>query len=219
MKKKIDKAKAISFFIDRVKLEDAGELIEHLDLISSVVYKKKKELIFLENQQGRHVYFLVSGSIKLFKTNEEGKEAVIHFVEPGEFFAEILLFLHNRYPVSAMAIKDSVLLAIDAQRMFELIEKNPSFAMRLIGVFAQRLNYMANIIKNLSIMDARTKFLNYLKSLRSTESNVVELNIPKQEIALLLGIAPETFSRVLKQLSNDGYIEMEGKKIRILKEE
>ncbi len=212
----MNKAKAINFFLSSLNVRENKEFFKNIDVISSVIYKKKKEIIFLELQEGKNLYFLLSGSVKLYKTNEEGKEAVIHFVEPGEFFAEIVLFLQNRYPVSAIAIKDSYLLSIDSEKLFAIVKKHPEFAMKLIGIFAQRLSYMANAIKNLSVMDTKNKFLDYLDNIKQ-ENNVATLNIPKQEIALILGIKPETFSRVLKQLSNEGIIEIDGKNIHILK--
>ncbi len=211
----MNKKQAVDFFLSSLKIRNDREFYDKIDSISSLVYKKKKEIIFLEAQKGKNLYFLITGNIKLYKTNEEGKEAVIHFVEPGEFFAEIILFLENRYPVSALAIKNSYLLSIDSSKLFKLVEQSPDFAMKLIGVFAQRLNYMANIIKNLSIMDTKEKFLNYLDTIKNRD-NTATLNIPKQEIALLLGIKPETFSRVLRQLSDEGAIEIHGKNIKIL---
>ncbi len=212
----MNKAKAINFFLSSLNVRENKEFFKNIDVISSVIYKKKKEIIFLELQEGKNLYFLLSGSVKLYKTNEEGKEAVIHFVEPGEFFAEIVLFLQNRYPVSAIAIKDSYLLSIDSEKLFAIVKKHPEFAMKLIGIFAQRLSYMANAIKNLSVMDTKNKFLDYLDNIKQ-ENNIATLNIPKQEIALILGIKPETFSRVLKQLSNEGIIKIDGKNIHILK--
>ncbi len=211
----MNKKQAVDFFLSSLKIRNDREFYDKIDSISSLVNKKKKEIIFLEAQKGKNLYFLITGNIKLYKTNEEGKEAVIHFVEPGEFFAEIILFLENRYPVSALAIKNSYLLSIDSSKLFKLVEQSPDFAMKLIGVFAQRLNYMANIIKNLSIMDTKEKFLNYLDTIKNRD-NTATLNIPKQEIALLLGIKPETFSRVLRQLSDEGAIEIHGKNIKIL---
>jgi CRP-like cAMP-binding protein len=212
----MDKKNALQFFSKTLDIEGTRDFIKKIDSISSLIEKKKKEIIFLENDIGTNLYFLLSGSIKLYKTNDEGKEAVIHFVEPGEFFAEIVLFLKNRYPVSAICIKSSTLLAIDAKKMYELIDKNPDFAMKLIGTFAHRMSYMSDIIKNLSIMDTKEKFLNYLDTIKRPDGTI-ELTIPKQEIALLLGITPETFSRVLKQLSNQGIIETDGKIIKLIR--
>ncbi len=212
----MEKKEAIRFLLKSLKINYDLDFFNYLNSISSLVRKKKREIIFLENEEGSNLYFLLSGSVKLYKTNDEGREAVIHFVEPGEFFAEIVLFLENRYPVSAITIKESQLLSIDAEKMFYIIRSDPELAMKLIGIFAHRLNYMADVIKNLSIMDTRDKFLNYLNRVKD-ENNIIHLNIPKQEIALLLGIAPETFSRVLKQLSEQGILEIQGKTIKLLR--
>jgi len=54
--------------------------------------RAKTEIFFMEGEEGSKVYFLISGLIKLYKTNEDGKEAIIHFVRNGEIFAEILFF-------------------------------------------------------------------------------------------------------------------------------
>ncbi len=212
----MNKKEALRFFLKSLDISDNKRFTENMDLISSLIYKKKKEIIFLESQKGKYLYFLLSGSIKLYKTNDDGREAVMHFVEPGEFFAEIILFLESRYPVSAAAIKNSEILEIDAEKIFDIVKKEPDFAIKLIGIFAQRLNHLTNIIKNLSIMDTKSKFLNYLETIKN-EDNTAVLNIPKREIALLLGIKPETFSRVIKQLSYEGIISVKGKNIKLLK--
>ena len=212
----MNKKEALRFFLKSLDLGDNKQFTGNMDLISSLIYKKKKEIIFLESQKGKYLYFLLSGSIKLYKTNDDGREAVMHFVEPGEFFAEIILFLESRYPVSAAAIKNSEILEIDAEKIFDIVKKEPDFAIKLIGIFAQRLNHLTNIIKNLSIMDTKSKFLNYLETIKN-EDNTAVLNIPKREIALLLGIKPETFSRVIKQLSYEGIISVKGKNIKLLK--
>jgi CRP/FNR family transcriptional regulator len=74
------------------------------------------------------------------------------------------------------------------------------------------------MVENLTLADARKRFLNYLKILKDKKGDTITLPVPKGEIALLLGTAPETFSRLLKKLSNDKIIEVKGRDIKILKE-
>ncbi len=211
----MNKKKAIEFFLYSFDITDAEqEFIDTLSLITTVVKKNRKEIIFLEGQTGTSFYFLISGSVKLLKTSDNGKEAVIHFAEPGEFFAEVALFMHNIYPVTAIAIKNSELLCIDSKKMLSIIQNKPSFSLKFIGMLAKRLSYLTNIIQNLSTMDAEEKFLNYLNMIKK-DDNVATLNIPKGEIALLLGISPETFSRVLKKLLTEHKIEIDNKRIKI----
>ncbi len=213
----MNKKDAVEFFLKSLDIDTDQDFINRFDSISSIVKKTKKEIIFLENETGSNLYFLISGSVKLFRTNKDGKEAIIYFVEPGEFFAEVILFMHNKYPVSSMAIKNSELLSINSQKMFNIIKNQPDFALKFIGIITRRLSYLVNIIKNLSIMDAQEKFLNYLHIIKK-DDNTIMLNIPKGEISLLLGISPETFSRVLRKLTDDKILEIKGKNIKILKE-
>ncbi len=212
------KMKAVEYFLN--VFLDGGDK-ELYGLISDISHLKaigKREMLFLEGDEGHHLFFMISGSIKLFKSNEEGKEAIIRFIEPGDLFAEIILYLKNRYPVSAMSIKPSKLLAIDATKLFKLIKAHPDVAMKLIGKLASKSQYLVKMVENLTLEDISGRFLNYIKHLSNkTESDTVTLPVPKGELSVLLGVSPETFSRLLKKLAEDGVIEMEGKKIKILK--
>lgn len=194
------------------------ELASMLDNVSSVVSKSKNEIFFMEGEEGSKVYFLVSGLIKLYKTNEDGKEAIIHFVRSGEIFAEILFFLQNRYPVTAIALEDCAALAIDSKKIEQLIKDHPQFAMKLIGSLARRIKYFVNLVENLTLSNLSSRFIKYLVSL-SEQQRTMEVTLPvkKGDLAVLLGATPEAFSRMLKKLKDDGIIDTDGRKIKILK--
>lgn len=194
--------------------EDTYGLLKN---ISTLVKKDKKEIFFFEDQEGENIYFLASGLVKLYKTNDEGKEAIIHFVRPGELFAEILLYLRNRYPVTAEAVENCTALSINSKKLFQLIRENPDISMKLIGMMAQRIKYFLNMIENLTLSDARNRLLRYLRVLADkNKDNTITLPVNKGDIAILLGIAPETFSRLLKKLSEERIIRVEGKQIELL---
>ncbi len=193
-----------------------GEILDLIGDISHMVSVGKRDMLFMEGDDGRHLFYMISGSIKLYKANEEGKEAIIRFIEPGDHFAEIILFLKNRYPVNAMAIKPSKLLAIDALKLFECIKLHPEVAMKLIGKLAIKSKYLVEMVENLTLADIRKRFLNYLKHLSGKGGGTVTLPVPKGELSLLLGTSPETFSRLLRKLAEEGIIEVDGKNIRIL---
>ncbi|MCD8554037.1 Crp/Fnr family transcriptional regulator [Seleniivibrio sp.] len=193
------------------------ELMKVLDTICRHRTAEKKSILFVEGQEGSTVYFLVKGSIKLFRTNDEGREAVVHFVRSGEIFAEILLQLGLKYPVTSMTLEECELLEIDAHRLEEVISKDPKVSMKLIGALSKRIKYFVNLIESLTVNDVRARLVNWLKSQKKKESAVVKLPVPKGELALLLGTTAETFSRILKKLQEEGYIEVQGREIKILK--
>ena len=213
----MDKKNAVNAFIDAFFGVTDDDLFNLINDISHLVTINKKETLFLEDDEGECMYYLITGSAKLFKTNEEGKEAVIKFVAPGDIFAEILLYLKNRYPVTCMALTPSKLLAINAQKLFKVIRERPELAMKLIGQLAFRSQYLVRMVENLTIADARERFLNFLRlTEKKSGMKIIELPVPKGELALLLGITAETFSRLLKKLSHENVIKVDGRKITFI---
>jgi len=90
--------------------------------------------------------------------------------------------------------------------------------MKLIGKLASKSQYLVRMVEDLTLEDIRGRFLNYIKHLsKKAGSETITLPVPKGELSVLLGVSPETFSRLLKKLADDGIIDMEGKKIKILK--
>jgi len=116
-----------------------------------------------------------------------------------------------------MAVEDCVALAIDARKIEQLIKENSKFALKLIGSLSKRIKYLINVIENLTLSDLSSRFLNYLKNLADQKkSNEITLPVKKGDLAILLGATPEAFSRMLKKLKQDGVIDIEGRKIKIL---
>ncbi len=213
----MERDQAIDLFSMRFFGKTSDSLRTLLEDISRVQKRQKKEVLFLEGEEGHSLHFLLSGRVKLYRANEEGKEAVIRFVQPGEYFAEILLELGNRYPVNAIALEDCVLLLMDVRQLFDRLQSTPGLAMTLIGTLAQRITYLLNRVEQLTVSDVRERFIRYLRLLDQTHrTGVVFLPAPKREVALLLGTTPETFSRLLKKLSEEQRITVQGKTIHLL---
>lgn len=213
----MNKNSSLKMFMNIFVGSNEQELYDMFDKITTFVQKERKQIFFFEEQEGENVYFLTSGMVKLYKTNEEGKEAIIHFVRPGELFAEILLYLRNRYPVTAVATENSTALVINSKKLFDIIKQKPEISIKLIGTLAQRIKYFVNMVENLTLADAQKRFLNYLKNLSAKKnSSTFTLPASKADVALLLGVAPETFSRLLKKMSDEGILKVDGKDITLL---
>jgi len=213
----MNKNGAIKIFMNLFLRSNDEKLFHHLEKITVFQKKIKKEHLFFEGEEGNLLYFLISGNVKLYKTNMEGKEAVIHFVRHGEIFAEILLYMEKKYPVSAVALDNIEILGIDANKLFQTIKINPEIAMLLIATLADRIKYFVTMIENLTLSDTRNRFLNYLKTHKEKNKiRTVILPVPKKDIAMLLDTTPETFSRILRKLADEGFIKVHGREITLL---
>ncbi|MGB9755257.1 MAG: Crp/Fnr family transcriptional regulator [Desulfurella sp.] len=215
MNKKTNEKKTIeTLFKVTLGITDS-KIIELLETSCFVVKKQKGEIIFTQNDKGSVIYYLLDGRIKLYRLDEKGNECIIHFVNKNEFFAEILL-TQNVYPVTAQTLTNTIILGIDKDKLFPLLKSHTELSLNIIFMFAKRINYLVDTIERLSIENAKERFLNYLNYLSKIQKSLtVVLDVPKQEIALLLGMAKETFSRIEKQLVSDGIIEVSNKQIKI----
>ena len=210
------KRESILFFV-RSYFDSVDKTIPcHLEEVCKFKIIKKKENIFNEGQAGNRAYFLASGMVKLFKTDAEGRQAAISFIKPGQIFGALVLWSEGRYPVSAAALEKIEILSFTTCEFDKMLQKDHGFALRMFKYFASRHKFYINSIKDLAVSTPRIRLLNYLDYLAETSgSRRFSLPVPKKQIALLLGITPETLSRLLHILAEERVIEMCGKNIKL----
>lgn len=170
-------------------------------------------VLFLEEQEGTTVYRLVSGSVRLFRTAADGKEVTIHFAEPGDLFAEIVLFERDTYPVSAVVETHSVLTAIPRDRFLGLLD-DPEFREDFLHNLATKIRFLSEQLYVLNTMDARERLLRYLQT-RYGGRRDIRSELSKQDTAAAISVRPETLSRALKTMERDGVLSWHGDRITI----
>lgn len=180
----------------------------------------RDDWLFHQTDPAQFFYFIIDGSIKLFRTARDGNEKILDVVNNHETFAEAIMFSgQSSYPVNAQALKQSTLLAIPCQLYIEAIMKNPRQALALAARLSQRLHSLVYEIETLSLKNATHRVVRFLiNSITDNLSRepVIELEIPKRLVASRLSIQPETFSRIIHHLSEEKIIEVRGKLITIL---
>ena len=176
------------------------------------------QLLFEAGQPAGRFYFVESGQIKLYRLSPDGAEKVIDIVSPGSTFAEALMFLdHPVYPVSASALHGAKVVSFDNRRFLTMLEKSVETCFKIMGTMSQRLRGLIKEIDDLTLQSATTRLCSMLwgQVERSGNPNV-ELKVPKGVLASRLSIKPETFSRILHNLTDQGVIEVKGAKIRVM---
>ena len=175
---------------------------------------KKKQVLFHEGQQGYSLYLLSEGNIQLYKTTVEGKEVVIRIMKPGELFAEAILFEEAKYPVSAIALKDSKAYMIPKHQFLCLLEEQ-RFRTEFIASLMHKLRYLADQIRYLTSADVEERLLMFLRDQFGKKEFIVT-SLSKKAVAATIGITPETLSRLLQRLKIENKMEWQGKKITIV---
>jgi CRP/FNR family transcriptional regulator len=182
----------------------------------------KKEAVFREGDRADGFFIVASGKVKVFKLSGEGKEQVLHVLEAGQTFAEAVIFEGGGYPAHAEALADAELLLLPKRPFVDLLERHPKVAIRMLASLSRWLKRMTDLAESLSLKDVETRLVFYLseelkaRGIPARDGAEFELAIGKNVLASRLGTVPETFSRTLKKLQDDGLIDVRGKRIRIL---
>ncbi len=199
----------------------AGLPAEQLDRITGIVVDKKYgkgQTLFLEGSRAAGFYVVVSGRIKIYKISPEGKEQILHIFAKGELFGEVPMFAGGSYPAHAETLEASRVLFFPREAFLQLLRKEPSLALNMLGILSQRLRRFTHLIEDLSLKEVPGRLAAYLLYLsnRRKDSDAFELDITKAQLASFLGTIPETLSRILSRMSQQGLIWVEGRRIRLL---
>ncbi|WP_320169170.1 Crp/Fnr family transcriptional regulator [Maridesulfovibrio sp.] len=197
----------------------AEEQLAHLEAIAITREFAKGEQIFVSGEVAKGFYSVEAGKVKIYRDSLAGKEQIIHVFGPGEIFGEVPVFQGSRFPASAVTLAQSSLLYFSRDKFEDVIRKEPELAMSMLALLSGRLRQMVNHVAALSLAEVPGRLASYLLLLKSTQnSNVLELDLPKGQIAAYLGTIQETLSRIFKKMSEQGLIRVDRKKVEILDE-
>ncbi|WP_427157996.1 Crp/Fnr family transcriptional regulator [Aliinostoc sp. HNIBRCY26] len=178
---------------------------------------QKGETLFWEGDSGTGFFIVKSGIIKVFKVANGGKEQILHIFGAEEHFAEVPAFDGGNFPASAAALENSEVVFIPRTAFLMVLQQHPTLAIAMLGTFARHLRRLAHLVDTLSFQEVPERLTKYLLMLSDRQGNadIVELDLPKGQLAALLGTIPETLSRAFYKLSQSGMIEMNGTKIKL----
>jgi len=210
----------VDHFIREIPLF-AGLIDEQIQWLAVIVEKRKYsrgKVIFSEGEEAAGLYVLHTGRVKIYKLSSEGKEQILHIFGPGEPFGEVAVFAGGQFPAYAEALEVSETLFFPRKKIVELLTKDPSMAMNMLAMLSKRLKYFTQLVENLSLKEVPQRLAAYLLVLATMKDkrDTVELDIAKGQLASLLGTIPETLSRILNKMTIQGYIEVEGRQIKLL---
>jgi CRP-like cAMP-binding protein len=156
-------------------------------------------------------FALIRGLVALSLSAPGGTAKVLRLVQPGETFAESVMFDPRPHPVSALALADSQVVFLPAQAVSDLIEHDRTFMRAMLASLSQRIHMLITDIEGYSLASGTQRVAAYLHGLADPPSSSparVRLPANKTVIASRLGVTKETFSRLLHELSSQGLIEV-----------
>lgn len=195
--------------------ERISELAEH----SRSRRLSKGEMLFQKGDPAHGFYVVVYGQVKLAFPSPNGNEKVVDIVSAQQSFGEAVMLAQRAYPVFAQALADSLLLFVTREAVFALLECEPAFARRMLIGLAMHNHSLVHDIESYTLRTSAQRVVGYLLQYcpRDKDADCVAIALPtsKQITASRLNLTPETLSRIFHDLTEDGLIEMKGKRILI----
>ena len=180
------------------------------------------DTIFRYGEPCEEFHVVVSGQVKLFAVSPAGQEKVIELVGPGISFAEALMFTDQPYILNAQALTNTVLLTVSRQAIYAEIERDPRFSLRMLAGISRRLHGLVRDIEAGALQSGMQRVIGYLLreyqsvDCASDDMFTVALPVSKATIASRLSLTPEYFSKVMRELEDQGLIEIDKRDIRII---
>ncbi len=165
--------------------------------------------VFREGDAYAGPWILHKGAVVLVKSSISGREQIIRQVEPDEIFAEVPLFKNiGWYPINARCATKCELHLLPVEKVRQCLKSDPKLAWTAACSLAGRIADFRDAFFDLTLADTQKRLVRYLVRRLQGRPNaslgVVRLGISHQDLALLLGIRPESLSRALTELERSG---------------
>ena len=178
------------------------------------------EPLFGHGDEAGRFFLLRSGCVKLYRLSPEGDEKIMRLIRPSQTFAESILFMEApRYPVHGEGVESGELIAFERGTFLGILQESFATCRAVMDQMTRRIQAHWDEIETLALQNSRYRVVHYLLGLlpSGAEGRVaVTLPARKMLIAAHVAVTPETFSRILRALSDERLIEVTGDEVTIL---
>ena len=166
---------------------------------------------------GESLFAITAGRVKVFIGDEDGREITLKMLGPGDFFGELSLIDQEPRSASVSAVEATTLKILSYQAFRNCLIRFPGIGIAVMTELAKRLRDADRKIFNLALIDVYGRVASTLLELATSSDGrlFVGERLSQQEIANMVGASREMVNRILKDLSDRGYISVEAKQITI----
>lgn len=172
-----------------------------------------------EGDEGDSLFIILSGRVKVYASNEEGKEFVINFLGPGEYVGEMGLDGEPR-SASVMTVDPTTCAVVPGAQFRDFVRAHPEFAWHLVEKLIHRVRTSTESLKSLALSDVYGRLVRLVNTLAvaTPEGNlVVPERLTHQDIASRVGASRDMIGKLLKDLVAGGYLSIEDRTITVRK--
>ncbi|CAA6807906.1 MAG: Unknown protein [uncultured Sulfurovum sp.] len=170
--------------------------------ISYIVKYKENSNLFLKGDVSGSLMILIDGIVSIFKHDNKGNEIVIGYFTRYKLLAEAATLRHTPLPSSGTFKSDGAILKVDLEKFEELFMSHPHISKAIIQSLLQKIDLLQQNIHFNIASNSSEKILFFYQ-----QNPKLSLDLKQYEIASILGMVPETFSRNIKKLLKEGKLE------------
>jgi CRP/FNR family cyclic AMP-dependent transcriptional regulator len=195
---------------------------ESVDRFLAHCHRRKypaKTLIIYEGDPPDVLYYLIKGSVTVFIEEEDGREIVLAYLNPGDFFGEMGLFDETAGRSAWVRTRTACEIAeISYPRFRQVVDQEPVILFALATQMALRLRNTSRKVGHLAFMDVTGRVARALLDLckepdAMTHPDGMQIRITRQELGRIVGCSREMVGRVLKNMEEQGLVDVAGKTI------
>ena len=178
----------------------------------------RNTVLINEGDVGDALYVILSGRVKVYSSNEAGREFVIDFHGAGEYVGEMTLDGEAR-SASVMTVEPTTCAVVNRAQFRDFVLAHPDFAMHLIDRLIHRLRVTTGNLKSLALSDVYGRLVRLLNTLSQDVDgkSIVPEKLTQQDIADRVGASRDMIGKLMKDLVAGGYLAVEDRTIAILK--
>lgn len=195
---------------------------EELGRLAELATRKslaKNSVVVREGDNTDSLYIVLSGKVKIYLNDKQGREVVLGMAGEGEYFGEMVLDGGPR-SASVMTLEPSEFAVLRKSDLESYLRNNPEVALAIIRELIGRVRSLTENVRSLALLDVYGRFRKLLLDL-AVEANgtkTIKEPLTQQEIANRIGASREMISRILRELNIGGYISIERKRITLLRD-
>lgn len=223
---RIKKAKQLEELLDKAHsyeiFAEGIEELENLTLERKTKHFDKRDIIYRAEDAPRYLYFLVSGKVKIYQVNKEGKEITTTLLKPGDYFAYEAIMSNVNHFDSAEALEDSELTLIPTEDFIDLLTRNREVSAKFIKLLSNNVEDKERQLLDMAYKTVRKRVADALVALYdkyNDENNKFSISISRDDLASIVGTSTESAIRMLSEFKASGFIGISGSRITVLEPE
>lgn len=200
-----------------------ADVVEQLMIVSVVREMRDGERLYGQGDKGDGLFGVIQGRVRLSNTSKDGKELLVMLVQPGDWIGEISLLDGLPRSHDAFAVGDCAVLFLPREKFDSLLNARPELYQHFIPMLCRKLRLALNYVEGAALFSLSERLAQRILELLafygvedSGDGRLIDVHLPQEDLAKMLGVSRQAISRELKRLETEGVIALTYGKVRVI---